>query len=167
MHDDQRTGSHPRGRGDEGATLVEFAILAPLLFLIIFAIIEFGWAFGQHLDVRHGAREASRLAAVNYGVDAGYVGAVQTNQIGQAACDRMDLDGVTTIQITLDDTDGSGAVEVGEYVEITVTHPLNTITGFLDFAFPDPTNLTSTVRTRIERGVENEVTYVDGTYTCL
>ena len=59
--------NHNRGKGDEGAALVEFALIAPILFLLIFGVIEFGWAFSQNMDVRHGARETARLAAVNYG----------------------------------------------------------------------------------------------------
>ena len=47
--------------------MVEFAIIVPVLALLLFGVIEFGWAFSQNLDVRHGAREGSRLAAVNYG----------------------------------------------------------------------------------------------------
>ena len=54
-------GRRPRERG---AVLVEFAIISPVLALLLFGVIEFGWAFSQNLDVRHGAREAARLAAV-------------------------------------------------------------------------------------------------------
>ena len=51
---------------ERGANLVEFAILAPLLIMLLFGIIEFAWIFAQNLDVRHGAREGARLAAVNF-----------------------------------------------------------------------------------------------------
>ena len=43
-------------------TAIEFAIAAPLLFLLLFGIIDFGWAFSQNLDVKHAAREGARLA---------------------------------------------------------------------------------------------------------
>ncbi|MGH2686892.1 MAG: TadE family protein, partial [Actinomycetota bacterium] len=45
-----------RARGDGGASAVEFALVAPLLFLLIAGTIEFGWAFHQIMDLRHGAR---------------------------------------------------------------------------------------------------------------
>ena len=45
---------------------MEFAIVVPIFFLLIFGIMEFGWAFFQKLDVRSGANEGARLAAVNY-----------------------------------------------------------------------------------------------------
>ncbi len=47
--------------------MVEAAIVAPLLFLVLFAIIDFGWAFAQNLDVKSAGREGARVAAVNGG----------------------------------------------------------------------------------------------------
>jgi Flp pilus assembly protein TadG len=58
-----------RGRRERGATLVEAALVFPLLFLVIFAIVEFGWAFKDQLSVGHGAREAARAGAT-FGNDA-------------------------------------------------------------------------------------------------
>jgi hypothetical protein len=50
---------------ERGATLVEFALIAPVLMLLVFGIIEFGFAFNDYLEVRSAAREGARLAAVN------------------------------------------------------------------------------------------------------
>jgi hypothetical protein len=55
-------------RREEGATLVEAALVFPLLFVIIFAIAEFGMAFKDNLAVGHGAREAARAGAT-FGTD--------------------------------------------------------------------------------------------------
>lgn len=41
----------------------------PLLFLVLFALVEFGWAFKDSLSVGHGAREAARAGAT-FGNDA-------------------------------------------------------------------------------------------------
>jgi Flp pilus assembly protein TadG len=155
-----------RLRRDEGATLVEFAIIAPVLFLLVFGIIEFGWAFGQHLDVRHGAREGSRLVAVNHGQDDGLTGAAQANDIVAEICARMDLPGTPTIIL---EYATPGEIAVGDFAVVTVEHDLQTITGFLDFALAGIT-MESEVQTRIERGVENgnvdEATWTAGTYNC-
>ena len=52
-----------RGRGERGATLVESALITPILLLFVFGIFEFGFAFRDYLAVsnivRDGAREAS------------------------------------------------------------------------------------------------------------
>lgn len=52
------------GRGNErGATLVEAAISYSLLFLCLFAVVEFGMAFKDWLSVSHSTREAARAGA--------------------------------------------------------------------------------------------------------
>jgi Flp pilus assembly protein TadG len=50
--------------GERGAAAVEFAIVAPLLFLLVFAIIDFGFAFHGWDAVQNAAREGARVGAV-------------------------------------------------------------------------------------------------------
>ena len=134
-----------RGTGDEGAALVELGIILPILFLVVFGIMEFGWAYFQQLDLRHGAREGARLAAVNYKTTAFPTASDQTTQIVNEVCDRMDSGGSTTVQI---DQVAGGAV--GAEIQVTVQKPLNQLTGFLDFALGGIT-LSSTVNSRVEQ----------------
>lgn len=51
-------------RGQRGASAVEFAILAPLLFMIVFAILGYGIAFMQLQTIRGAVREGARISAV-------------------------------------------------------------------------------------------------------
>ena len=92
----RRTPTTNRARGDEGAALVEMAIVSIILFALLFGIIDFGWSFMKTLDVRHGAREVGRLAAVNFD-DLSVTGSSQGQRIVNAACDRMDGDNQTTV----------------------------------------------------------------------
>ena len=48
---------------ERGATLVEAALVYPLLFLAIFAVVELGLAFKDWLSVSHSAREGARAGA--------------------------------------------------------------------------------------------------------
>jgi len=51
-------------KSQEGATLVEFAIILPLLLLLIFGIIEFGlFLFNRHV-ITNAVREAARAGIV-------------------------------------------------------------------------------------------------------
>lgn len=121
----------------------------PILFLIIFGVIEFGNAFFQSSDVRHGAREASRLTAVNYNpttipsdcTSAG--GNQQSCAIILEACARMDVGSTTTVLMT------STSKVVGSTATITVSKPLDTLTGFLD-TFIGGKTLSSSIDTRLE-----------------
>jgi len=51
-------------RSERGAAAVEFAIVAPLLFMLVFAVIQFGLAFLQVQTIRGAVREGGRAAAV-------------------------------------------------------------------------------------------------------
>jgi Flp pilus assembly protein TadG len=56
----------PRVRDRErGATAVEFALLLPVLLLIVFGIIDFGRALNAQITLTQAAREGARLAALN------------------------------------------------------------------------------------------------------
>jgi hypothetical protein len=50
---------------DRGVALVEFALVAPLLFVILFGMLDFGRAFNYWIDSTHLANEGARWAVVN------------------------------------------------------------------------------------------------------
>ena len=50
---------------ERGVALVEFALVLPLLLLVILGIVDFGKAFGYKNQETHLANEAARYAAVN------------------------------------------------------------------------------------------------------
>ena len=52
-------------RDSSGASALEFALTAPVLFLFIFGIIELGLLFWTQLGLQHGTEMAARCASVN------------------------------------------------------------------------------------------------------
>ncbi|BBH67335.1 hypothetical protein ACTI_40200 [Actinoplanes sp. OR16] len=52
-------------RGDGGAVAIEFAIILPVLLLILFAIIDMGRMLQQQIQLTEAAREGARLGALN------------------------------------------------------------------------------------------------------
>lgn len=50
---------------ENGQAVVEFAIILPLLMLLLCGIIEFGWLFSAKLATNNCAREGARYASVN------------------------------------------------------------------------------------------------------
>jgi len=55
-----------RGMSEEqGASAVEFAIVASLLFVILFGIIQFGMAYNRSQGLEAASREGARLAATD------------------------------------------------------------------------------------------------------
>jgi len=59
--------SHPRagvrGRGDRAAVLVEFALVLPLLIILLLGTITAGLALNAKQQINHAIREGSRYAA--------------------------------------------------------------------------------------------------------
>jgi hypothetical protein len=53
-----------RARGESGAVVVEFALIAPLLFLLIMGMIDFGNIYSNQISIRQGVREAARVGVV-------------------------------------------------------------------------------------------------------
>lgn len=155
-----RASEHRRGRGGRGAALVEFAIIAPLLFLLIFGIIEFGWAFFQNNDVRHEARETARIAAVNFGAPdpsctAGGSTACNNSRLAAIvteACSRMSESDNVSVHILRKDGPDSNAsdYDVGDSVIVRAEKPLQQLTNFLD-PFLGGIDLHSRVEMRLEQ----------------
>ena len=50
---------------EKGASAVEFAIILPVLIILIFGIVEFAIAFNNYITITHAAREGARKAAVD------------------------------------------------------------------------------------------------------
>ena len=50
-------------RKEKGASAVEFAIILPVLVVLVFGIVEFALAFNNYITITHAAREGVRKAA--------------------------------------------------------------------------------------------------------
>ena len=130
---------------EAGASLVELALLAPFLLLLLFGIIESSWLLSRSIDVAQAAREAGRMAGVNDG---------DTNAIVAAVCDSMDQPSGALISLS-----GSGN-GLGGTVTATATQSVETITGLLDPLFSPPIDLSHTTMFRLE---QTTATWVDTT----
>ena len=140
-------------RAQRGATLMEFAIIMPLLVMLLVGIIESGWVFAQYLDVRHGAREGARIAAVNYpeGSDPPAMTRTDANRDALVAetCSRMSV--ASSIKVAFTST-GASEAPIG----VTAIAPADTLTGLLDWAFGTLSVSSSTVL-----HAEQEATWTD------
>lgn len=124
---------------DRGSNIVEFAIVAPILFAVVFGIIDFGWAFSQNLDVKHAAREGARLAAVNAGTGANPDARLDA-LIAEVRARSTELsDSKTQVFIALADGPAdanSTATDIGDSVIVCLRYPLRSLTGATDVFLP-------------------------------
>ena len=148
-----------RTQSEGGAALVEMAMLMPLVVLLLFGIMEASYAFAQANDVRHGAREGARIAAVDFG---------DVATIGAETCDRMDLAKGPVITLGPAD-DASDAGERGTVGRITVSMTYSSLTGFVD-AFASGTTLSSDIEFVLEQPKSGEAQWWNGgsggSHTC-
>lgn len=120
---------------ERGAAAVEFAILLPVLLLILIGIMEFGRAFNVQITASNAAREGARYAAVHYADTSGFtVG----NAVAAARLAAPTLPAATTINVTYSAGSSCGP---GKTVKVTVLPPRAWLTGFLPLAAPQITGV--------------------------
>lgn len=69
-----------RKRSDErGAAAVEFALVVPFLLLLVFGMIDFGWAINRYTVLNNATREGVRLASL--GADSSEITATVTDAL--------------------------------------------------------------------------------------
>lgn len=55
-----------RLKSEKGQAMVEFALVLPILLLLLCGIIDFSWIFGNQLMADNASREAARYSAIHY-----------------------------------------------------------------------------------------------------
>jgi Flp pilus assembly protein TadG len=107
---------------ERGAVLVEFALVLPLLLILVFGMLEFGKAFNYWIDTTHLANEAARWAVVNNNPGAGTL-----QEYIKSQANTIELrDGGTASIPSGDEAEvcisfPSGTDNVGDPVHVTVT----------------------------------------------
>jgi Flp pilus assembly protein TadG len=116
-------------QADRGAAAVEFALIVPLLLVVLFAIIDLGWVFNQQLSVTAAAREGARYFAVHT-ADSG----------AQAVAEDLVVDLLSqTPTITYESTCSDDATD--DKLTMVVEIPLTDLTGWLAVIAPDDATL--------------------------
>src|SRR6478736_8649423 len=79
------SGARRRARSERGTAVVEFALVAPLLFLIVFGVIEFGRVLNAYNQLTQLAGQGARAAAVNRNPDGTQI-AASSGTVDDADC---------------------------------------------------------------------------------
>lgn len=129
------------GGHDRGATAVEFALLLPLLLLIVFGTIDFGRALNAQITLTQAAREGARLAAL------GQPPSVVADRTVTAAT-GLSLNAASNVTVGHDCQSGDGAKGYDGTVSVTYSFsfvtPVGAIAGiFGGSGFGSPITLTA------------------------
>lgn len=104
-------------RSDEGASAVEFAIVAIVLIMLLTGIVQFGYTFFQYLEIVHAAREGARWASL--GLDEGTVSDPDSVRGRVAAAAPGLSPALADDQIAISETTVSGQQAVTVQVQYT------------------------------------------------
>jgi Flp pilus assembly protein TadG len=163
-------------RQEDGVALVEFALVAPLLLVLLFGMLEFGRAFNYWIDATHLANEGARWAVVNKNPASS--GTLQNYIRQQAGTNELRAGGSTAIPDALVvcisfpvDSDGTSG-QIGDPVEVTASvdyHWMPALGDLIDKLGGNDlatTTVTSSSTMRIEAAHTNYSAGSGGTGTC-
>ncbi|MCG3137162.1 MAG: hypothetical protein HJJLKODD_01005 [Phycisphaerae bacterium] len=119
----QRRRSLLPWRRRSGTSTVELAIIAPVLFLTLFAIIEFGYLFFCRAKVQEAASEACRLA-ISPGFEVGSPGEADIIEMIETILAQIGVDEASDYTYTRDPAFQSDPPEDDPNEVITVSVPL-------------------------------------------
>jgi Flp pilus assembly protein TadG len=129
----RRSGGNTR---DRGAAAVEFALLLPVLLLIVFGIIDFGRALNAQITLTQAAREGARLDALG-----------QPNVVSRAQAAATGLSGVTVTEVyACQQGDGQKNLDASVKTSYSFSFitPIGAIAGFFGGSgFGSPVTLTA------------------------
>lgn len=124
-----------RSRDSPGQSLAEFALVAPIFFLLLFFVIQLGLIFGTQNGLVNGVREAARRAATYRVNDGSFAGGIwlsicasvteEVRQLGDRtipAYDEARLDPDVTYEWVRNPE--SGEYFLVAHVSATYDHPL-------------------------------------------
>ena len=138
----RKTGIWPRkrnGANRRGATAVEFAISASLLFLIIFGAVEFCRMSMLRNLAQDACYEAARHAMVE---------GATTSEAYQRATDVLDMIGAKDVTVTIND--GDGIDDDSSYVKVYVEIPMASNAYIIPYIYGDKV-ISAEIQLKMER----------------
>jgi len=125
-------------RDDDGAAAVEFALVLPILVLLLGGIVQFGYLYNQRLQVEHAAREGVRWASLR-----NTAASVEDHAIQSAP--GIDLTG----EVTIDPPDPTTALP-DEVATVIVRHKAEVFLPFMELFLGTEVSIDATAVQRIE-----------------
>lgn len=113
-------------KDESGQAIVEFALVLPILLLLVCGIIDFGWIFGNQLLANNACREATRYSAIHYNDSS-----VDDDQAAASQIVANSAPSLISPVVTLTESAADNSVN------IVVTSQVDVLTPILSSFFPD------------------------------
>jgi len=105
----------PRRQSQRGQALIEFALIVPVLFIIIFIVVDVALMLDRWVVINNAAREAARVGAVGASASQIQLRAIGTSQDLLSEPDAE-------IDIKWNDANANGHGDPGESVVVNVSY---------------------------------------------
>jgi Flp pilus assembly protein TadG len=112
--------SEKRGRRERGQSLVETAVVLPILLLLVAAIVDFGRAFDAYIVLTNAAREGARFGSTNPEMEDWEVKDLVIADVLGSGTNITHMTGFDEDNVTVE-----GQAEGSEVVKVTVTYPFD------------------------------------------
>lgn len=122
-----------RFRSDSGAAAVEFALVVPILILLVLGIVEFGRAYNIQNSLSAAAREGVRVMAISQNATAAKTATKQAGVFNPAVTDAQ-----ICISAGASGSCTATTCPAGGTVTLTIRYPVDYLTGL----FPGSLTLT-------------------------
>jgi hypothetical protein len=116
-------------RDERGAAAVEFALVMPLLILLLFGIIEFARVWNARQTLTDAAREGARIAVVNYSMLNAAVLDDSVKRVVRRAAGNAGLD-ITEEKLVIG-TIGVGGVGGSESAQVSLQYEYTPLFGLV------------------------------------
>ena len=147
-------GVQPLGGSRRGQSLVEFALVVPLFFLLLFGIIDIGRVMFVQMTLQHALREAGRFAVTGNKVDPDGPGPLSTLSrvdsiiyMAQQAAAGLDVSAISISSVSGGSVGAGRAGGPGDTVTVSLTANLRLITPMIGQFFGTGGVYTFTVST--------------------
>ncbi len=125
-------------KGEKGQSMVELALVLPMILLLLMGIVEFGRLFHTYLVITQGSREGARLAVVG-----------ESDQQIIAKIEQVTAS-LNVEKLSIQISPGANERIRGVSVQVSVSYELDLIVPNLFELLPDPFILTSNTFMRME-----------------
>lgn len=112
---------------ERGAAAVEFALLAPVLIMVLLGIMEFGRAYNAQITLSNAAREGVRVMAITNSESTAKAAAKNTASVLSPGLKDERI--VFTYQTTPATTPAPTSCAANVQVTVTIGYSLSTMTG--------------------------------------
>ncbi|MBQ7740250.1 MAG: pilus assembly protein [Eubacterium sp.] len=152
-------------KSEKGQAIVEFAMVFPLFIILVMGIIDFGWLFYNYISLSNAARNAARIACVEYD-ECCYNKSENVPVLNETYYPDLEERNHTYEQTGIDKRYSEEEINISKMVASSVPRSIKNVTFTIRYSYDNEYDGTYKVTDRYEKG-GNVTVSVKGTINVL